>query len=56
MTDNGPQQVRYTGGLRGRKGTVCEGGIGVPFFLHWPGRLPENHEVDVTAAHLFTSR
>ena len=52
MTDNGPQQVRYTGGLRGRKGTVYEGGIRVPFFMHWPGHLPEDHEVEVYAAHI----
>lgn len=52
MTDNGPQQVRYTGGLRGRKGTVYEGGIRVPFFMHWPGYLPENYEVPIYAAHL----
>ncbi len=52
MTDNGPQQVRYTGGLRGRKGMVYEGGIRVPFFMHWPGRLPEDHDVGITAAHI----
>ncbi len=52
MTDNGPQQVRYTGGLRGQKGTVYEGGIRVPFFMHWPGHVPEDHEVEVYAAHI----
>ncbi|MDX1740978.1 MAG: sulfatase-like hydrolase/transferase, partial [Rhodothermales bacterium] len=52
LTDNGPEQVRYTGGLRGRKGTVYEGGIRVPFFMHAPGRLPADHDVEVTAAHL----
>lgn len=52
LTDNGPQQIRYTGGLRATKGTVYEGGIRVPFFMHWPGHLPENHEVPTYAAHL----
>ena len=52
MTDNGPQQVRYTGGLRGQKSSVYEGGIRVPFFMHWPGRLPENHDVALYAAHI----
>jgi len=33
MTDNGAQQSRYNAGLRGRKGTVYEGGIRVPFYI-----------------------
>ena len=32
MTDNGPQQLRYNSGLRGKKGGVYNGGIKVPFF------------------------
>ena len=36
MTDNGPQQYRYTAGMRGLKGTVYEGGIHVPFFEDGP--------------------
>ncbi len=36
MTDNGPQQVRYNAGLRGRKSSVYRGGIRVPFFLKYP--------------------
>ncbi len=39
ITDNGPQQRRYNGGLRNRKGSVYEGGIRVPSFWHWPGTL-----------------
>ena len=42
LTDNGPQQLRFTGGLRGSKGTVYEGGIRVPFFLYYPGGLEKN--------------
>lgn len=52
LTDNGPQQPRYVGGLRGRKGSVYEGGIRVPFFMHWPGQFAEDQEIDVTAAHI----
>ena len=52
LTDNGPQQLRYNGGLRGLKSAVYEGGIRVPCFFYWPGKLPENHEIDIAAAHI----
>lgn len=39
MTDNGPQQPRYNAGMRGLKGSVYEGGIRVPCFFRWKGRL-----------------
>ncbi|MDH5400699.1 MAG: arylsulfatase, partial [Cyclobacteriaceae bacterium] len=52
MTDNGPQQLRYVSGMRGRKGTVYEGGIHVPFFISWPGKIAENKELKVPAVHM----
>jgi arylsulfatase A-like enzyme len=52
MTDNGPQQPRYVAGMRGRKGTVYQGGIRVPFFLRWPGHIPAGAQVDRIAAHI----
>ncbi|MCC5930138.1 MAG: arylsulfatase [Cyclobacteriaceae bacterium] len=52
MTDNGPQQRRYNGGMRGLKGTVFKGGIRVPFFLHYPNMQLENKDIDVPAAHI----
>ena len=52
LTDNGPQQERYTCGLRGRKGTVYEGGIRVPCFVKWPARFKPGREVDRIAAHI----
>jgi arylsulfatase A-like enzyme len=52
LTDNGPQQVRYVGGMRGRKGSVYDGGIRVPCFVRWPGALAEGREVDRIAAHI----
>jgi len=50
LTDNGPQQVRYNSGMRGRKGSVYDGGTRVPFFARWPGHLKAGHEVDRIAA------
>ncbi len=52
LTDNGPQQVRWNTGLRGRKGTVYEGGVHVPCFVRWPGSLPADRDVEPIAAHI----
>lgn len=52
MTDNGPQQKRYNAGLRGLKGTTYEGGIRVPFFVRWPGKIEAGTVVDRLAAHI----
>ncbi|MGI6455747.1 MAG: sulfatase-like hydrolase/transferase [bacterium] len=52
MTDNGNQQNRYTAGLRGRKGTVYEGGIHVPFIIRYPQRWQMPRKIDNIAAHI----
>ena len=52
LTDNGPQQPRYNSGMRGRKGTVYDGGIRVPFFIRWPDKLPGDRDVQQIAAHI----
>ncbi len=52
LTDNGPQQRRYTAGLRGRKGSVYEGGIRVPCFMHIPWLTPGTAGIEVPAAHI----
>ena len=51
MTDNGPQQVRYTSAMRGRKGSVYNGGTRVPFFVNLP-QLNKGIEVSELAAHI----
>jgi arylsulfatase A len=38
-SDNGPNTERYNGGMKGRKGSVDEGGVRVPFYIKWPGRI-----------------
>jgi len=43
---------RFNAGLRGAKTTVFEGGIRVPCFIRWPGRLPAGREVGASAAHI----
>ena len=52
MSDNGPNYLRYNGGFKGRKAQVDEGGIRVPFLLHYPnGEFPAS-VVDNMVAHI----
>ncbi|MCL6451531.1 MAG: sulfatase-like hydrolase/transferase [Acetobacteraceae bacterium] len=39
-SDNGATGPGSTGGLRGRKGSVWEGGLRVPGIIEWPARIP----------------
>lgn len=52
MTDNGPQQTRYVGGMRGRKGDVYQGGVRVPFYMRYPSSFEKNKDIETTAAHI----
>ena len=40
FSDNGPNSFRWNGGMKGRKGTIDEGGLRSPFFIRWPGTIP----------------
>lgn len=50
-SDNGPNP-RYknvrTGGMRGQKGTLYEGGIRLPFLIRWPDRIKPGQINDET--------
>ena len=52
LTDNGPNTNRYNGDLKGRKGSVHEGGVRVPFFIRWPGKIEAGRVVEPIAAHI----
>ncbi|HUQ92765.1 MAG TPA: arylsulfatase [Bryobacteraceae bacterium] len=39
FSDNGPNSWRWNGGMKGRKGSVEEGGLRVPFLIRWPRRI-----------------
>lgn len=52
MTDNGPNGDRFNAGMRGRKGSLHEGGSRVPFFLRWPARFRNPALIPQIAAHI----
>lgn len=52
LTDNGANSDRYNAGMKGRKGSVDEGGSRVPLFIRWPGRIPAGRVVREIAAHI----
>ena len=57
-SDNGPTYVSgvdreffaSSGGLRGRKGQLYEGGIRVPMIVRWPGRVAAGSQSDLVSA------
>ncbi len=52
MTDNGPQQYRYVGGMRGKKGSVYRGGIRVPLWIQYPEKYKGNTDIETNTAHI----
>ncbi|MBN2330168.1 MAG: arylsulfatase [Candidatus Omnitrophica bacterium] len=52
LTDNGPNSDRYNGDMKGRKGSAHEGGIRVPLFVRWPGRIEPGRVIQPIASHL----
>ena len=45
FSDNGPNTMRWTGGMKGKKGTTDEGGVRSVCYLRWPAKLPAGHMV-----------
>jgi hypothetical protein len=39
FSDNGPYSWRWNGNMKGRKGSIDEGGIRVPCMIRWPGHI-----------------
>lgn len=48
-SDNGGSDPESNGGLRGRKGTLWEGGHRVPAIAYWPGKIAGGIVTDETA-------
>ncbi|WP_460926609.1 arylsulfatase [Spirosoma agri] len=51
-TDNGPNGHRFNGLMKGIKGSVDEGGVRVPLFLRWPGKIRPQTRIRPNAAHI----
>ncbi|MDQ6706582.1 MAG: sulfatase-like hydrolase/transferase, partial [Acidobacteriota bacterium] len=48
---NGPASWRWNGGMKGKKGSVDEGGLRVPFLIRWPGRIkPKTRVAQIAGA------
>lgn len=45
FSDNGPNTMRWTGGMKGRKGSTDEGGVRSVCFIRWPAKLPAGRVV-----------
>lgn len=50
MSDNGPNSWRWNDGMKGRKGSVDEGGVRSPFFIQWEGEIEKGRKIDQIAS------
>ena len=52
MSDNGSTMADFNAGMRGKKGSPHEGGVRVPCFIKWPGKIEKNRKVESSTAHI----
>ncbi|MCA9228486.1 MAG: arylsulfatase, partial [Planctomycetales bacterium] len=52
LSDNGPNSWRWNGEMKGRKGSVDEGGVRSPLFVRWPKRISPGRMVEPIASHI----
>ncbi len=50
LSDNGPNSWRWNGGMKGRKGSVDEGGVRSPLFIRWPEKIQRGKEIKQISA------
>ncbi len=49
FSDNGPNGYRWNADMKGRKGSVDEGGVRSPFFIRWPGKFKAGRKIEEIA-------
>lgn len=49
---DGTPMKTYNAGMRGLKGSAEEGGVRVPFFVRWDGRIDPGREISTVSAHI----
>ena len=49
FSDNGPNSFRWNGGMKGKKGSIDEGGLRSPLFIRWPGKVRAGTEIEKIA-------
>lgn len=52
LSDNGPAGERYNAGMKGKKGSMDEGGSRVPCFMRWPARFKQPRLIPQIAMHI----
>ncbi len=50
FSDNGPNSWRWNDGMKGRKGSVDEGGLRVPCFVRWPRHIAAGTQITEIAS------
>ncbi len=50
--EDGTKLISYNAGMKGTKGSPDEGGVRVPFFVRWDGKIKAGQSIDTIAAHI----
>lgn len=50
LSDNGPNGWRWNAGMRGKKGSVDEGGVRSPLFISWKNTIPVSKNITQIAS------
>ena len=52
LSDNGPNSWRWNNGFKGKKSSVDEGGLRVPFLMRWLGKIEPGLKSDQLVGHI----